>query len=1025
MMTKLPSDHHEKKRSQLPLIAFVVVVVWTLMIASLGSWHYYQKNRAVLENAHTAARYSLNRDMLYRRWLIAHGSAYVPVTGTITPSPFLSHLPSRDLVTETGDILTLIDHSTMSRQVHRMADKRMETRGHVFSSNPLRPENSPDRFETEAIQAFKQGAEEWSALISDHDASYLRLMQPLLAESGCLPCHGEQGFVEGEILGGISASVPWEPYRNTAAAALRNYSMGYGSLWLLGLVFTFMTFRLVQRRVVERDIQKQQRFTQDVLDSVSAHIAVLDYNGVIVAVNEPWRRFAARNAVPAEAPVPRTDVGTHYLDICRQAEEADSEGVFTGIEAVMAGRLATFRHEYPCHSPDEERWFEMTVMPLSTEDGGVVISHTTITERVLAEQNTETAKERLRRGQMYANIGTWEWNIASGELFWTERIAPLFGYPQNDLQTSYDNFLAAVHPDDRQAVIAAVNACIEEDQPYDIEHRVVWPDGTVHWLLERGAVQHDSNGNPLLMLGVVQNIDDRKAAEETLQIFKHVVNSVVDGVLVINTSGIIELVNPAASTIFGYDQQVLPGKNLNILMPDPIGAKHNDYIQHYLVGHESQILDRQVEVTGKRADGTEFPMEVAVSEIHIGSTRYFVGLLRDISVRKQAELALITAREEADRANRAKSEFLSSMSHELRTPMNAILGFGQLMQYGDTLSEEHQDSVNYILKAGNHLLELINGVLDLAKVESGNIDLSLEPVAVCALLDDCLALVGPMADRDNITVRHQQRQGAKVRADRTRLKQVLLNLLSNAIKYNRAGGQVSIDVQAEGDNQLCILITDTGQGIPQDRLADLFQPFNRLDAENSEIAGTGIGLSITRGIVEMMAGTVGVKSEVGVGSTFWVKLPLAAHGEPDSERELTADNETDSGFDPEGSYSLLYIEDNPANLKLVAQLLGQVTNIHLFTAHTPERGIELALAHRPDLILLDINLPGMDGYQVLEALKKETSLQHIPVIAITANAMPRDIERGKAAGFVDYLTKPLDITRFMDTVNRYLDTKAG
>jgi signal transduction histidine kinase/ActR/RegA family two-component response regulator len=404
-----------------------------------------------------------------------------------------------------------------------------------------------------------------------------------------------------------------------------------------------------------------------------------------------------------------------------------------------------------------------------------------------------------------------------------------------------------------------------------------------------------------------------------------------------------------------------------------------------------------------------------------GNRLRLAGTVQDVTERVEVEQALMALSEEADRANRAKSDFLSSMSHELRTPMNAILGFGQLMEYDAALPEEHQDNVQEILRAGRHLLELINEVLDLAKVESGHIDLSLEPVEVCPIVEECLGLVGPLADQRDIQLSHKGLKGAAVRADRTRLKQALLNLLSNAIKYNRDKGSVHIEIQLEDTDRLRIRVTDSGPGIPAARLAELFQPFNRLVAEYSDIEGTGIGLTITRRIVELMGGSVDVESELGVGSTFWIELPLESA--PASVRTHTGapvDGTVPLPYIEAAQHTVLYIEDNPANIKLVAQILGRRPHIHLLTAHTPELGIELALARRPELILLDINLPGMDGYQVLEIFKADARLKAIPVVAITANAMSRDIERGKAAGFVDYLTKPLNVGHFHRAVDACL-----
>ncbi len=644
--------------------------------------------------------------------------------------------------------------------------------------------------------------------------------------------------------------------------------------------------------------------------------------------------------------------------------------------------------------------------------------------RKRAEQAAEAHKERLRRGQLFANIGTWEWAIQTGELFWTERIAPLFGYPAGDLETSYDNFLAVIHPDDRQAVSDAVNACIERDVPYEIEHRVVWPDGSVRWLLERGAVVRDAAGKPLQMLGVVQDIDARKRAELALAERERQLREAQTLASIGNWTADLVSGELAWSDeiycIFGHQ----PGSFAPSVEAFRAAVHPDDRARV----NESE---KRAERTGRhdvvhrivRPDGSvRHVHELAQAQTDAaGKLIRLSGTVQDITEQVAVERALIAARDEADRANRTKSEFLSSMSHELRTPMNAILGFGQLMEYDAALPDEHKDNVQEILKAGHHLLELINEVLDLSKIESGHIDLSLEPVEVCLIVEDCLALVGPLADQRDIQLSHKGLKGTAVRADRTRLKQALLNLLSNAIKYNRDGGSVRIEVQREGTDRLRIRVSDSGPGIAAGRLKELFQPFSRLDAEHSDIEGTGIGLTITQRIVEMMGGAVGVESEAGVGSTFWIELPLESMADVAQDRPGPAGDEaTPAQHIGAAQHVVLYIEDNPSNIKLIAQILGHRPHIHLLTAHTPELGIELAQSRRPELILLDINMPGMDGYQVLEVLKADARLQAIPVVAITANAMPCDIERGRAAGFSEYLTKPIDVAGFFGMLDRCL-----
>ena len=542
------------------------------------------------------------------------------------------------------------------------------------------------------------------------------------------------------------------------------------------------------------------------------------------------------------------------------------------------------------------------------------------------------------------------------------------------------------------------------------------------------AVSELRLGGRRLFTGIVRDISERKQAEKVLLENKRLLDSVIDNIPTMifmkradNLS--FSLLNKAGEQLLGHTRESLIGKTdydfFSKEQADFFTAKDREVLANGFEDIPEELIDTRLQ--GQRLLHTR---KIAINDAQ-GKPQYLLGLSFDITERKQIEMDLIASREEANRANQAKSDFLSSMSHELRTPMNAILGFGQLMTFDNTLSDKHKDNVREMLKAGHHLLELINEVLDLAKVESGKFDLVLEPVEACAIVRECLSLVSPQADKHNIQISLSGLEKAMVRADRTRLKQALLNLLSNAIKYNREGGSVTLDVQPTDTGLLRIRVTDTGPGIPAGRLGELFQPFNRLGAENSGIEGTGIGLTITRRIIEMMGGTVNVESEVGTGSTFWIELPLESRpGLVQGHEQAAADSATPNQSVKTMQHTVLYIEDNQANLKLVTQILGLRPHIQLLTADTPELGIEMALTHHPDLILLDINLPGMDGYQVLEVFKADANLKGIPVIAVTANAMPRDIDRGKAAGFSEYLTKPLDMARFLAVIDQQFSDSA-
>lgn len=524
--------------------------------------------------------------------------------------------------------------------------------------------------------------------------------------------------------------------------------------------------------------------------------------------------------------------------------------------------------------------------------------------------------------------------------------------------------------------------------------------------------------------------------EERLTSF---INNTFDAVLCIDVFGTIQSVNTAAEKQFGYHSEELLGRNIKMLIPEPYHSQHDGYLRNYLKTGKSRIINMISEVNAQRKNGSTFPMELSVSESVVNGQKSYMGNIRDISGRKEAEKELKHAyakledriyertqelRESknlAEEHNLAKSEFLARMSHELRTPMNAILGFTQLMQQNtkEPLPPSHQNRATQILKAGNHLLELINEVLDLTSIESGKITVSLEPVCVADLIDEVITVVRPLSQNFNIALIDQiaSNENIYVLADKTRFKQVLLNLISNAIKYNRSGGSVTLSSYFEDSSSLRIDVTDTGMGIPEDQLGQLFEPFNRLGAENGDIEGTGIGLTISKNLIAVMDGSIGVESTVGEGSTFYISLPVCQSQPNMIEPENTSAQHKDPEHEQEtSSFTLLYIEDCQANFQLVEDILTDYPRVKLLAAQHATAGIKMALSQKPDLILMDINLPDIDGIEALRRLKSFEETYDIPVIAMSANAMKKDIDRAMAEGFKTYITKPIDIFQFRSII---------
>jgi len=576
-------------------------------------------------------------------------------------------------------------------------------------------------------------------------------------------------------------------------------------------------------------------------------------------------------------------------------------------------------------------------------------------------------------------------------------------------------------------------------------------DGAEYDIADSCAPIRDAEGRVAGAVLVFRNVTHEYAAQQTLRqvsaLQKAIFNSANFSSIATDAQGVIQIFNVGAERMLGYVAAEVVNRITPVDLSDPqellaraasLSGEFDTPISpgfEALVFKASRGIEDIYELTYLHKNGSRLPALVSVTALR-DEAESIIGYLligTDNTARRAAEVErerldqalraknaeLEAARAAADKANQAKSEFLSSMSHELRSPLNAILGFAQLMESGTPPpTPSQQASIQQILRAGWYLLELINEVLDLALIESGQLSLSREPVSMTDVLQDCQTLIAPLALKKDVSL-HFVALNAPcfVSADHTRLKQVVINLLSNAIKYNRHGGSVTVRCSERPLGRLRLSVQDTGDGLAADKVAQLFQPFNRLGKEDSDEEGTGIGLVVSQRLVEQMGGEMGVLSTVGAGSVFWVELALV--GAPqftDMATEMLLANAAPTA-DGAPVRTLLYVEDNRANMELVRQLITRRPELRLLGAEDATRGMALAREHQPDVILLDINLPGINGLQALKILQEDPATRFIPVLALSANAMPRDIERGLAAGFFRYLTKPIRVSEFMDALD--------
>jgi PAS domain S-box-containing protein len=676
-------------------------------------------------------------------------------------------------------------------------------------------------------------------------------------------------------------------------------------------------------------------------------------------------------------------------------------------------------------------WVDTTIVPFLNEQGKprqYVAIRADITERKRAEEARRASEERYRALFDYAPDGI---VIADGESYYIDAnasICRMLGYTRDELIGLHASDI--VVPAEIQHVGPALSV-IKAGSQYSRDWQFRRKDGSVFDAEVIATVMPDGN-----LLGMIRDISERKRAEKALNAselrYRRLFESAKDGILILDAeTGKVVEVNPFLIAALGFSHEQLLGKAVwELGFFRDIWANAEKFAEL-----KAKEYVRYENLPLETADGQRIEVEFISNVYLVNGSKVIQCNVRDVTARREAENALIRSHEElesrvaqrteelsaatgvAERANHAKSEFLSRMSHELRTPLHAILGFAQLLEM-DVQNPSDAESVAQIVRAGNHLLGLINEVLDLARVESGKLALTPEPVSVRETLEETLSLVKPMATERR--VRLEPLAGdldCEVLSSSGRFKQVMINLLSNAVKFNRRGGTVAVSCEKIEDC-LRIQVADSGRGISAGNMAKLFVPFERIDEVDTVIEGSGLGLSLSKHLIEAMDGKIGVESTPGHGSTFWVELPLIQGTPAATTQSLDASirgvAEVARSTAPR---TLLYIEDNLSNLRLVERILARRPEVKLISAMQGSIGLELARQHQPDLVLLDLHLPDIQGDEMLLQLRADPRTDQLPIVMISADATSAQIERLRAAGATDYLTKPIDVRKFLALVD--------
>ncbi len=1001
----------------------ILAIAWSVVAGASLVWTLTENDRAIHDVARSQARAAFERDRLYRQWNSSHGGVYVPVSGKAVSNAGLS-VPERDVETIQGQRLTLINPAYMTRQVHELGAASNGVQGHITSLRPIRPDNRPDPWETKALQAFESGSPEYSSIESFRGEPHMRLMRPLRTEASCLRCHEHQGYREGDVRGGISISVPMSPLWAIASNSRRSAAIWHGMIWCVGLVGIGVFSRHLARHArqiadgEERILRSEAEFLQTLHASEDA-ILLID-GTKFVDCNEATVRMLGCSS--------RDEILLSHPSVLSPPEQPDGISSAAKAEEMIQAALEHGSHRFEwVHRKATGADFpvEVTLTPITYH--GQTILHCLwrdLTEEKQLKAERDRSRATMERILESMPVGVVVVSREKAIRHINSAALAMMGY---DSESEVSGHLC-------QMVLCPAQACscpiLDLGLEIDNAERVVIDRSGRRIPVLKTVVPITLNGEDVLLETFV-DISERKAAESQLRKLSSAIEQNPASVLITNAAGVIEYVNPGFTRATGYEASEVLGATPRVLQSGQHSAEF--YAQMWSVLQRREVW--RGEICNRHKGGDLFWVDATIAPVvdETNTISHFVAINVDITQRMQMERDLRVAKEGAEAANQAKSQFLASMSHELRTPLTGILGFADLLLTTPASDEVRVEYLETICSSGRHLLELINDILDLSKIEAGQMRVERAPCAPHEILNDVVSIMRAQAQGKGLELqcRWQGSVPDSIETDGARLRQAVLNLVSNAVKFTQHG---AVDITARLDcseqrNQLSIQVTDSGIGIAPDKLESIFEPFVQADSSvTRNYGGTGLGLAISRRLVRAMGGDISVSSEPGVGSTFTLTVdagdmidvpqraaPLADAIDP---REPGQERWSDIFF---RAARALLVEDGEINRRLISTVLEQV-GLTVSNAENGMVGVDMATRNHFDVVLMDMQMPVLDGY--IASRKLRTLGFTRPIIALTAHAMEGDELKCLEAGCSHYVSKPIDIHTLLVTLAEALGEKA-